>query len=326
MKRGNASSSMKTLLLLSTAALAGQLSLSAQTLFSDNFDTDSSANWTVNTSSANNAGNAFFDYSSVGIPSAPGSGGTTIGLKLEANYAGGVFSGVSASPTGQSFTGDYVLRFNLWQNYPGPITAGGSGSTQVSGGGIGTAGTTAQWAGGAQDSVHFGTTGDGGSTVDYRAYSSAAGVGYAPESGVFAAGTHASARNSSDPYYAGFGGDSAPQAQLDLFPNQSGTTAAGAQGFTWHDVAIMKLGNMITYTIDGTLIATVDASTVTLGGGNILLNQYDINAGSSADANVRLLHFGLFDNVRVEVVPEPSTIALGAFGLGALYLLRRRQK
>lgn len=326
MKRLNVSPSMKTLLFVTTAALAGQLSLSAQTLFSDNFDTDTSSSWTANPSSENNAATFAFDYSTVGIPAAPGSGGTTFGLKLEANYAGSVFGGISASPNGQSFTGDYVLRFNLWQNYPGPITLGGSGSTQVSGGGIGTAGATAQWAGGTQDSVHFGTTGDGGSTVDYRAYSSAAGTGYLPDSGVFAAGTHASARNSSDPYYASFGGETAPQDQIDLFPNQTGTTGAGAQGFAWRDVAIMKLGDTITYTIDGTLIATVDASTVTLGGGNILLNQYDINAGSSTDANVRLLHFGLFDNVRVEVVPEPSTVALGIFGMGALYLLRRRQK
>ena len=53
---------------------------SAQVLYLDNFDTDTSINWAVN---ARNPGNDVaefaFDYSSVGIPPAPGSGGTTLG-------------------------------------------------------------------------------------------------------------------------------------------------------------------------------------------------------------------------------------------------------
>lgn len=335
MKRRKALPFMKTLLFVTTAALAGQLSLSAQTLFSDNFDTDTSASWTVNNSGGNNAATFLFDYSTVGIPSAPNSGGSTLGLKMEANYgAVGVYGGISVSPNGQNFTGDYVLRFDLWQNYvgnrtTGGITSGGNGSTQMTGAGIGTAGTTPQWQGGAHDSVHFGATGDGGATVDYRAFSTVTGSdtnGYAAASGVYAAGTASTVRNSSNTYYAGFGGEGAPAEQIALYPQQTNTTSIGSQGFQWHDVAIMKLGNTITYTIDGTLIATVDASTVTLGGGNILLNHSDINIGSSSDPQVRELLFGLFDNVRVEVVPEPSTLALGAFGLGALYLLRRRQK
>lgn len=305
------------------AVLVSASNVSAQ-LFSDDFDSGTSgANWTVNKSgnpTGNNA-NFTFDYSSLGIPSAPNSlGGSTVGLRLEANTTGGIFSGLSVSPTGQSFLGDYRLRFDMWENFNGPLPVGGSGSTQAGGGGIGTAGTTAQWAGGAQDSIHFSTTTDGNSSVDVRAYSSAAGSGYAADSGVFAAGTQAGSRNAADPYYAQFGGNSAPAAQ-----GISGTTGAGTMGFAWRDVVIEKVGNNVTWSIDGLLLANVDASTVTLGGNNILLNMYDTSASSTTD-NPNTYIFTLFDNVRVEAVPEPSMLAFGLMGaVGALWAIRRRK-
>jgi hypothetical protein len=138
-----------------------------------------------------------------------------------------VFGGLSVSPTGQSFAGDYRLRFDLWQNFNGPLPAGGSGSTQITGGGVGSSGTVPQWPGGTQDSVWFAGTADGGSGVDYRAYSSAAPGGYDDASGVFAAG----GRNESNAYYAEFGEETAPTPQVDQYPDQGGTTIPGTLGF-----------------------------------------------------------------------------------------------
>ncbi len=311
-------------------------------LFSDDFDADHTANWTVNKSTganANDAGsfaNFFYDYSTVGIPSAPHStGGTTLGLQLRANVSGGVFSGLSVSPTGQSFLGDYTLRFDMWLNYQGGTSAtgigsggvnaaGGSGTTQIAGVGIGTAGTSAQWAGGAQDSVHFGATVDGGSSVDYRAYSSAAATGYGDTSGVFAAGTTGSPRNDSNAYYSSLGEKTAPLAQVTLFPEQAGTTRIGAPGFAWREVEVKKTGNTVAWSIDGLPLATVDATGL-LSGDNILFNYYDSNAGISTDANAPLLLFGLIDNVVVAAVPEPSMFALATLGGLALLGLRRRK-
>ena len=63
-------------------------SASAQTLFSENFDVDHTANWVVNTLGPGNDANLFFDYSTIGIPSAPNSGGTTMGLRLRAHMLG----------------------------------------------------------------------------------------------------------------------------------------------------------------------------------------------------------------------------------------------
>lgn len=207
-------------------------------------------------------------------------------------------------------------------NYLGPGPAGGSGTTQVAGMGIGTAGTTAQWAASTQDSVHFGTTLDGGSAVDWRAYSSAFPTGYGDASTVFFA-VGAGNRNSSHSYYSGFGGVNIATAQSGFFPaTQTGVTAVGTAGFAWRDMRVTKLNGFITWSVDGTNIARVDASTVSLGGSNILLNHYDTNATSSVDPN--RLNFSVFDNVRVYAVPEPATMAV--LGLGAAALIRRRKR
>ena len=283
-----------------------------ETAFTENFDADHTSAWTVNLGPTDGVAEIFFDYSTVGVPPAPNSAGTTHGLKLQANLTSGVFGGLSVSPTGKNFTGDLRLRFDLWQNFNGPFPAGGSGSTQITGAGLGTAGTTPQWPGGAQDSLWFAATADGGSGVDYRAYSPAAATGYGDDSGVFAAGTGANVRNESHPYYAELGNEPAPEAQLNLFPDQTGATYTGTMGLQWHDVVIEKTGNTVTWTVDGLRLATVDASAITFGGGNILFMFSDINLGSSTDPDSPSVAFGLVDNVRVEalstVAPEPAQI------------------
>lgn len=262
---------------------------------------------------------ASFDYSTVGIPTAP-SGAGTRGLKMYANHSSGIFGGVSVSPTGLNVTGDFTLRFDWWANYNGPLGTGGSGSTQLSTFGVLTSGNVAQWPGGIQESVWFAATGDGLAAADYRAYSSAAATGYLDASGVFAAGS----RNNSDPYYNGFGNVAAPAAQLALFPGQTGTTPFGSAGMEWHVVEITRTGDIVTWEIDGLLIATVDASTVTLGGGNIFFGHSDTNATSSTDANDTSLIFTLIDNVTV--TPEPATWATMFLAVGAVvgWSIRRR--
>lgn len=287
----------------------GAGSLAGQTLFHEDFnDYNAASRWTVNASPGDHPVDLAYDYAWIGIPPAPNSGGNTVGAKLQANATGDVFGGVSISPTGASFSGDYILRFDLWLNYNGPVNGGGSGSTQATGAGLMTSGSTPQWPGGTQDSVWFAVTGDGGSSVDYRAYSPAAGTGYADDSGVFAAGTTAGVRNGGHPYYAGFGGEAAPPLQLEYYPQQTGVSDAGSQGFAWRDVEIKKQGDIVTCKIDGLLIATVDAGGLATGGANLSLNQSDINASSSGDFNAPDLLFGLIDNVRVEAF----TVAVNA--------------
>lgn len=305
---------------IATFAISG--SSLAAVLYAVNFEADPGP-WTLNGGPTDSITDFSFDYSTVGIPLAPNAAaGETHGLKLQANLASGVFGGFSVSPSGQSFVGNYSLAFDWWANFNGPFPGGGSGSTNLSTFGIGTSGTIAQWPGGTQDSVWFGATGDGGSAVDWRAYSTAAPTSYTAGDPVYAAPT----LNHSDPYYAGFGGVSAPAAQIALFPQQSGTTNVGSAGMAWHEVVIEKSGTTVRWFVDGLLIATIDLTTVALGGDNIFFGHSDTNASSSADPNAADLLFTLIDNIRVleittAAVPEPPTLPLIA--LAALVILSR---
>ena len=316
---------MKAFAVLAALALGlSPLVANAAPYYQNDFEADTSASWAINNGPSDSAADFFFDYSTVGIPSAPNSsGGSTRGMKLQANQSLGMFSGMSVSPTGQSFSGDYALTFDWWANFNGPFPAGGNGSTQLSTYGIGTSGGVAQWPGATHESVWFGATGDGGSSADWRAYSSAAVSGYQDTSGVYAAGSVTGSRNSSNAYYAGFGGNSAPAAQVALYAQQTGATAAGSAGMEWHQVRIDKIGNLATWKVDDVLIATIDLNTVSLGGGNIFFGHSDINATSSSDPNDGALLFTLVDNVAV--VPEPGTLSVLGAGIVPLLLgLRRR--
>jgi hypothetical protein len=289
-------------------------------LYMEDFDADHTANWTVNNPGLSDIIADFhYDYSAIGVPPAPG-GVTTRGLKMTANNTGGVFSGFSVSPNGQSFTGPYRVKFNLWHNYVGPLGPGGNGTTQLSTFGIGTAGNVAFWPGAAtKESVAFAATLDGGSASDYRAYSSAAPTSYAAGNAVYQA--PGGGINDSNVYYAGNGGQAAPPAQLLLYPGQTGVTDTGEFSFKWRKVVIDVSGGFATWSMDGLPIAKVDLSTVTLGGGNILFGHSDTNGASSTDPNDSLLNVTLIDNICV--VPEPASVVLCLVGLIGLFTGRR---
>lgn len=270
------------------------------TLFTDNFDTDTSANWSVNMGHSHNRATFAWDYSQAGIPPAPNSAGTTLGLKLEANVpelGTALFTGLSASPLDKDFSGDFRLRFDWWANAPGPMPDGGTGSTQLSTYGITRGGTFPQWPGGASssDALYFAWSGEGGASQDIRVYTNA-GARMPVSAGMLVAGTNAAAEDAAHPYYAVFGRLAPPEAQAGMYPSQTGLTARGTPAFAWHDVIIEKIGTTVTWTVDGVRMATVDVPNLVLST-NIFLGQTDINAGQ---AGIPEMLFGLYDNVRVE--------------------------
>src|SRR5438045_306414 len=191
-------------------------SASAAILFGDDFNVNSSANWTVKVAPTANASlqsaEFAYDYAAFGIPPAPGSL-DTLGLRLRANIPGGaanplttrpagVMSGLSVSPTGQNFGTRYQATFYAWANFNGAPNSAGLADNGNSEGGtnnvmfaLGTSGTvpivvgnTGLVTNGLMDGIGFATTGDGGITNDYRAYLTS-GTFAPPSSGVYAAGT-----------------------------------------------------------------------------------------------------------------------------------------
>jgi GH25 family lysozyme M1 (1,4-beta-N-acetylmuramidase) len=276
-------------------------------VFSDNFDTNSAANWTLNQSTNNNTRATFaFDYSGYGIPAAPSSsGGVTKAVKFEVNYNGAGIAAVNISPIGKSFGGNYRLHYDMWINANGPFPAGGTGSTQLQTAGIGTAGISVEWNSGPADGVFFAIDGDGqasDTSPDIRAYIGAALQN--TNTGVYVGGTNTSIRRASDPYYANVfpGGQTIPAAQA-----QSGTPAVGTVGFAWRDVVVNKTGNIIEWFIDGLKICSVTNS---LTSSNIFVGYWDPFSSLSDNTN---LSFALIDNLRVEVPAVSPAFAAQPF-------------
>jgi hypothetical protein len=323
----------RVLFAVATLVIGVPTAARSQPLFSDNFDTTTASTWNVNISTNNPSGSAAtfgFDYSALGIPSAPHStGGTTVGVKLEANFSGAQTSGVTISPIlGTPLPANYKLQFDLWENFNGPLDAQTSvASTQHSGGGIGTDGTTSQMPTISVQGVTFAADGDGGAAQSYRAYKGS--TTQLTGSQGFAAPVDPV--NGSDPrshfnsYYGQFGNKTAPAAQTAMnSTTQTGTTQQGTQGFAWHTWEMTKNGNAVNWTIDGLPIANLDVTGQTFPGTNFFLGQFDFFGGSVVDPTLRPFLFGLFDNVQVTPVPEPSSLAL--VGLAAPVLLRLRRR
>lgn len=267
-----------------------------------------------------------FNYSSVGIPSAPNStGGSTTGLKLQANLFSAALGGFSVSPNGVNLTGDYSVKFDHWANTLGPMPAGGSGSTNLSTFGILTTGTFSQSLL-SSDGVFFGYTGDGESSADFRAYSVEDKNSYDGTAGEPHATYHAGTRNVPGSvagvpgagqalYNEAFGtGRTVPQSQIDIFgpsgtgtADQTGIINGGAAGFRWNAVEIRKVGNLVEWYANAVKLITVDMtnfSTPTLGG-SLSFGHLDINATSSADPAATDLLFSLVDNIVVEAIVTP---------------------
>jgi GH25 family lysozyme M1 (1,4-beta-N-acetylmuramidase) len=278
------------------------------TVFADNFDANTAASWIVNTSSGDNSVAFSFDYSTLGIPSAPNStNGSTRGVQLKANLSLGAVAAVSLSPANQSFAGDYRLHFDAWINVNGPFPGGGAGSTELLTAGIATAGNRTEWTGNASaDGYYFGVNGDGGSgsgatgTADYNSYSN--NVVLTVGTGDYWAGTDTSARDNANVYYTTSfpAGAAAPALQQSTYPQQTGSLNPGTFGLAWHDVIVSKRGTTVDWVVDGIRFATI--SNATFNASNVFIGFWDPFASLSSN---NVINFGLVDNVRVETPAVP---------------------
>ncbi len=277
----------------------------AEVIFAEGFESDVSDEWMVNQSSDDSTVVFGYDYAIDGIPPAPGTEGeSTRGLKFTANESVGVADHITASPVGQSFSGDYVLTFDLWLNFNGPIPGGGGGSTEFAAAGIGTSGDHIQTGDDASDGAWFLVTGDGGSSRDFRFFLN--NVFFTEDSGVYVAGSQ---DNGSD-YHSGIfpAGKSAPEAQQADFDQQTGETVGGQVAFEWVPVQLAKVGDTVTWSMKGEDIVVASQSDGPFSAeGNIFLGYSDWFSSVSDNLD---LSFGLFDNVKVYQLPEQTAVEL----------------
>jgi len=178
---------------LATLALAGAASLvtsvaPAQTvIYSDDFETDTSANYSVRAIDQGNAAdyNVFFatNYNATTfprfgvnttIPVAPsGAGGRGVKMFVNKNDANAQIAAINIYPNiSQPFTNDYALKVDMFLGYNGPA-AGGTGSTEFGMFGINHTGTQTNWNApgvSVSDGAWFAITGEGGAAQDYRSF------------------------------------------------------------------------------------------------------------------------------------------------------------
>src|SRR5439155_3433122 len=225
---------------------------SATVLLYDEFNIDTSGNYTLRFGSGNGIDdyttNWVYDYSADGIPTAP-NGADPFGLKVtvnknEATALGG--AGINLYPTGRSFSNNYALRFDMFL-----IVGSGSFTTEYASFGINHDGNHANWfrnngdgigASGSVDGVWCYVEADGAALGDYVMNTAPAvfnGTLYDPTS-VASRGAATLAAVFKSPPWQGTSGAGAP------------ANLASSTTLSWAQVQLAQIGNVVTLNINAT--------------------------------------------------------------------------
>lgn len=296
-----------------SAALAllglAQLHGAETVLFQDDFEGDSASKWSTFQGSGNGTPDSTVEFGVIytninvtingvagKIPLAPGGTGGK-GVKMTVNKDDVAdAAGVNIYAKDQMFMDDYAFRFAMWINYNGPAF-GGTGSTEFGIFGINHNGTQVNWAPPAaaplpaSDGLWFAVTGEGGAAGDFRTYEGDAANSPLRYTGI-------------DGGFLDRNGDSIYEQEIVntalgfpwplIFRAPPGETP-GAPGKRWMDVEIRQVGGVVTWVMNGYVIAELtNPGTWTMG--TVMLGTMDIFA-SIADPKAD--NFVIFDNVRV---------------------------
>jgi len=305
-------------------------------------DVNNSSAWTTGSGAGANSSVTYgFDYSTLGIPQAPGSS-TTTGIVMRSNTNSGAAAaqGITISPNGLTLSGDYVVRALMWGNSIGGWTtagavSGGAGSSQMMGIGVGYSGGT-NWRGGAAvgggSGVWFASASEGGfgpTSATIRDYSAFIGTGSNAANFITSTSAYfAGSQDNFNPYYsAAFPGqivntiNGGTWASIQNQTVLTGTITEGISGMAWREYAIARTGSTVVWSISGTPIATLSGSSLSLDGGGSI-TYFDPTSSVATSPYV----LGVVASYIVEV-PEPSAVILtAAGGLGTGLIWRRRKK
>jgi hypothetical protein len=299
---------IKTLVAVVTFVSLGQIAGLASIAIADNYETDTSGNYTVvNDGTPNGTVTFGFDYVAAGIPLAPRStAGDTKGLRFTANDSLTAVDAWTAFHNTTITAPKYIMTVDVYMRFDALVA-----STEYAHVGVGGNGTTFNSIftpiSGSGSFMAF--TGDGGSASDYRWYLDAANGGPT---------TYAA----TDASHLGHGANNTGAFYQALFP---GGTVVGSPGNLWTTVEITvdNVAKSIQYRMDGQLVFDSTPNGPFTGNlnGLVSLGYSDPFTSVASPANNI---YGVFDNLTVELVPEPSSLAL--VGLGGLALLARRRK
>ncbi len=240
-----------------------------------------------------------FDYSTVtfptNIPSAPHStGGTTKGLYLTVNKdATAAAAGVNLYPVGQSVSGNFALKFDLWINW---TTLGIS--TEHSLFGINHSGNVTNRVGQTtSDGLFFAVAGDGNvaagntSVRDFSCFRGSNGI-------PFLMLTNNTTFGPTPPLGPQF--DNLDPGFVSLFPSNTiagFTNVNGSAGLRWISGEVRQEFNLITCLLNGTAIAQY-TNTFAYTNGTVMIGYNDAFGSTIGTAN----NFAIFDNIRVEAI------------------------
>jgi hypothetical protein len=276
------------------------------TVIVDDFEVDSSANYTIIDDSNGTSGDGTpdssvtfaWDYIAAGIPLAPRSNpGDVGGLRMTANDTAndaGAADHISAFHNTIIEGTTKRLLVDIYMN----VDVAGSGTTEFSKVGIGSDGTdfNSIFTPIAGDGHFLSMTGDGGSSSDYRH---------------FVEGTPVNSGDSSylnDLNTTNATGDT----YQEIFP---GGDFPGSPGNRWTTLEIFVAAGKVRYSLDGVPIIMTD---VLDASGKVSLSYADVFSSVAAPFQA---HYVVYDNL--EVLPEPTSLALLA--LGGVAVLRRRR-
>lgn len=266
-----------------------ETSQNAPVIYTDDFDTDTSANYVVRFGAVNAVDDKFvgfsYDYSADGIPSAPHSGGgTTRGLKVTVNKdATASAAAVNVYPLTARFSNDYILRFDMYQRFG---VAAGTTEHAIFGMNHSTLNTNRDGLAGS-DGVWMAVECDGSASSSGRSYAIYTSTNSANAPAFTAVSARAMDTFFTAPPFAGIPG--------------------GAPSGQWVDVELVQTNNIITWRINGVLIQ-VRTNTSPFTSGAFMLGHMDFFSSIGSATN-----YTIFDNVRVinltPITPAITSVA-----------------
>lgn len=235
----------RPLVLAAAGSLAASVASAQSVVIADNFESDTSANYTIGDDGTIDGVQEFgFDYVAAGIPLAPRSSmGDTGGLRLTVNTTAGIQDAITCFHNTLVDADSYTLTVDAWMNFSGTAGTTEHAHVGVAGDGV-TFNQLFSPISGSGAYIAF--DGDGGSGSDYRWFRDSANTPMGE--------TDSTTLPNSHPSYLGNGSNNSGAFFQALFPAPP-STIAGSPGNIWTtvEVAVDNVAGQISFSFDGVL-------------------------------------------------------------------------